>query len=341
MNEKTDFSNLIFIAGAAIILLYIIILVLTSAVIDPYLLATNRYVNYFDFYENNDKTNKIYFIGNSYTEYGVNASVIERELNYSYNVYNLGVGGDTPKHRIVELDSIIRSRPAIVFMDVTYGSFRNDDQFNYPQLESRFGLVTDKINLDSITKQLFNATELNCIQKNNLSLLAYKRQHLIPGIKLALANLLLSCNITNTAFLGASMPREFKYKFYDFPKLVVSNKTAEQFSKNDYYKLNGKDNINIKSFRHMVGTMVENGISVIIINMPLNPNYSVWFTNETKEYYYRIVKCSGCSYYDLEALCSPMEFRDHGHSNVFGQQNITRKMVEILKMEICNASQQH
>jgi len=341
MDEKADFSDLIFIAVAAIIILYIIMLALTSAVIDPYLHATNRYVNYFDFYENNNKTNKIYFIGNSYTEYGVNASIIEHEINYSYNVYNLGVGGDTPKHRIVELDSIVRSRPAIVVMDMTYGSFRNDDQFNYPQLESRFGLVTDRIKLDSITKRLFNTTELNCIQKNNLSLLAYKRQYIIPGSRLALANLLLSLKITNIAFLGASMPREFKYKSYDFPNLVVSNKTAEQYSKNGHYKLNGEDNNNIKTFRHMVDVLVENGIYVIIINMPLNPKYSMWFTNETRENYHRIVTSSGCPYYDLEGLCVPMEFRDHGHSNVFGQQNITRKMIEILKMEMSNASKQH
>lgn len=88
----------------------------------------------------------------------------------------------------------------------------------------------------------------------------------------------------------------------------------------------------------MIKKMRDHGIHVILINMPLNPNFSAWISNESRRNYSDIVINQSCPYYNLEALCAPIEFRDHGHSNILGQKNITKRMGEILKIEIGNAS---
>lgn len=339
--KKKDWDHIIAIPCAVILLSCVIILILTSAVIDPYLHSTDRFVKVFDFYENNNEKNKIYFVGNSYTEYGVNASAVEMGLNYSYKIYNLGTGGDTPKHRIVELDNLIKSKPKIVIMGTDTGSFRTDGAFTYPQLELRFGFVTDKIKLDNYSRGLFNITELSLIQEDYPHLLAYKKQLLVSALRLAIANQLRSWKIENVGFLGAVEPQKFEFKDYNFAELVICNKTKEQFADEAPYPVYETDNNNKKAFRYMVKRMTESGIRVIIINMPLNPNCSVWASNETRRNYRNVVTNVGCPYHDLEALCSPMEFRDGGHSNSLGKRNITQKMVEILRGEVKNASQQH
>jgi len=331
MDTKTNFLRTLSVLVAAILLSCVLIQILTSVAIDPYLHATNRYVNYFDFYANNKEENKIYFIGSSFVEYGVNASEVERAMNYSYKAYNLGISADT-KNRVVELDSLLKSNPKIVVYGVSYNSFYNDSFVEqFPNLKNRIGFVTDRVKLDPYSLQLFNSTERSLIQQNYLYLLAYKRYLLIPSLKMTLASRL---NIKYDT------PQDFSFKEWNFPELIICNYTREQF-KNHVYKAFRADNNNKKAFRHIVESMNEQGIHVIIVNMPLNPNCSFWISNESRRNYLDLVANVGCPYHDLEALCSPMEFKDHGHANSLGKLNITNKMVEILKTEVQNASQQH
>lgn len=337
MNAKKDFPRTIFALVAAIMFSFALIQILTSAAIDPYLHATNRYVNYFDFYANNKEENKIYFIGSSFVEYGINASEVERGLNYSYKAYNLGISADT-KNRIVELDALLKSKPKIVVYGVSYNSFYNDNfTIQYPNLKNRIGFVTDKVKLDQYSLQLFNSTERSLIQQGYLNLLAYKRCLLAPSIQMFLSNRM---HINNTFQIKYDPPKKFLFKDWNFPKFVICNYTTEQFE-NIAYKTNLEDNNNKKAFRYIVKCMIEQGIHVIVVNMPLNPNCSHWISNESRKNYRDIVANVGCPYYDLEALCSPMEFKDHGHLNYLGKRNATEKITEILKMEVENASKQH
>ena len=337
MDTNKDILRTLSVLAAAILLSCVLIQILTSAVIDPYLHATNRYVNYFDFYANNKDKNKIYFIGSSFIEYGVNASEVERMMNYSYKAYNLGISADT-KNRVVELDSLLKSNPKIVVYGVSYNSFYNDNFVEqYSNLKNRIGFVTNKVKLDPYSLQLFNSTEHSLIQQNYLRLLAYKKYLLIPSIQMALES---RWHISNVFNIKYDKTQKFSFKDWNFPKLIMCNFTKEQF-KNHIYKTAPEDNNNKRAFRYIVKRMKEQGIHVIIVNMPLNPNCSYWISNDSRKNYQDIVTNIGCPYYDLEALCSPMEFKDHGHVNSLGKLNVTDKMVEILEREVQNASQQY
>lgn len=337
MDTNKNILRTLSVLAAAILLSCVLIQILTSAVIDPYLHATNRYVNYFDFYANNKDENKIYFIGSSFIEYGVNASEVERAMNYSYKAYNLGISADT-KNRIVELDSLLRSKPKIVIYGVSYNSFYNDNfTTEYKNLKNRIGFITDKVKLDPYSLQLFNSTARSLIQQSYLDLLAYKRYLLVPSIQMVMSS---RWNMNNIFQINYDKPQNFLFKEWNFPTFIICNNTKEEF-KNHIYRASLEDNNNKKAFRYMVKRMTEQGIHVIIVNMPLNPNCSFWISNESRINYREIVTGVGCPYYDLEALCSPMEFRDHGHVNSLGKLNVTNKMVEILKIEVQNASKQH
>lgn len=270
----------------------------------------------------------------------INASAVESVLNYSYKMYNLGISDDTPIYRIAELDSLIKSKPKIVVWGISYNCFTN--YFNYPELEMRIGFVTDKVKLDPYSRQLFNSTVLSLIEEDYLHLLAYKRQLLVPGLQLALANQLHRWHINNVMYLGEAGPYTFPFKEYGFPKLIICNITREQFAKNPVPEVDRADITSKKrAFRYMVKRMTESGIHVIIINMPLNPNYSPWISNETRMNYLDILNSVRGPHYDLEALCTPIEFVDSGHQNSLGKRNTTNKIAEILRVEIQNASQQH
>ena len=82
--ENGPLRNKIYLAAImAIVSSMLIILVLTSITIDPYIKATNWGVNLFDFYENNKENNKIYFLGDSLAVYGVDPVIIGKILSAS------------------------------------------------------------------------------------------------------------------------------------------------------------------------------------------------------------------------------------------------------------------
>ena len=83
-------ENRIYLASImAIVTSMLIILVLNNVAIDPYIKATKWGVNLFEFYENNDDGNKIYFIGDSLPQWAIDSMIVEDYLN---NKTHLTVG---------------------------------------------------------------------------------------------------------------------------------------------------------------------------------------------------------------------------------------------------------
>lgn len=346
MNSRKDFVQVISILSAAVLLSFAAISILTSAVIDPYLHARDEVTNILDFYANNKEENKIYIIGDSLTLCGVDADSLELMLNssnYSYKVYNIAKNCDTPLLQIIDLTNLIDSKPKVVVIDSSYQWF-GERRYNCKNLEMRFSYVADKIKLDNYTKQLFNSTEQSLIQADYLHLLAYKKELLVPGTKFALAKQMRYWNIRNVEFLGSGWPTVFKFKGNKYTEIV--NNTKEP-NPEFFYKVEEADNDNKKAFRYMVKRMRESSIHVVIVNMPNNPDFRVAPNNsagigkESRKNYLDLVTNVGAPYYDLETLCSPIEFQDTSHANLLGQRNITKKMAEILLVEVRNASQWH
>jgi hypothetical protein len=330
---------------AAVLCSIFVILALTNLVIDPYIRATNWGVNLFEFYENNIENNKIYFIGDSQTVFGIDAVTIENTMrsknNLSLKIYNIAYPSDSPGSRIVELRGIADSKPKIVvfcfpyFWLNPYFGFYNAGDYR----EIRSLLASDKINLDLYTQSLFNKTELNLIKMDALQLIVYKRRFLIPGIEMMLFNLGLTRYDPVAEYFNRSAQPEFNKGMLDFKgQFDPGDNVQEPFLRLCPYGSEA-DNKNKQAMRYMIGYLKERGIHVIIINMPMSPYFHCQSTTDYSKTLSDFSIQVGCPYYDLLSFCSTKEFRDSAHANNAGRRNITRKMTDILLIEAKNVSQ--
>lgn len=321
----------------------LIVLVLTNVVLDPYIKATNWGVNLFEFYENNKENNKIYFIGDSQTVFGVDPMIIENTMrsdNLSFKVYNIAYPCDSPASRIVELRGIAESKPKLVVFGFPYFWLNPDFELynvgDYREIRSL--LASDKIDLDLYTQSLYNKTELNLIKMDALQLIVYKRRFLIPGIEMMLFNLGLTKYDPVDEYFNRSAQPEFNKRMLDFKsQFNPGNNIREPFSGLCPYGSEA-DNKNKQAMRYMIGYLKECGIHVIIINMPSNPYFHCQSTTDYSKTLSDFSSQVGCPYYDLLSFCPANEFRDSAHANNAGRQNITRKMAEILLVEAKNVS---
>ncbi|MCJ7443179.1 MAG: hypothetical protein MUO26_01375 [Methanotrichaceae archaeon] len=316
---------------ASIFCSIIMILLLTNTVIDPYLKATNWSINLFDFYENNNEVNKIYILGDSLAQMGIDPLATGDYLkknNESFKVYNLHYAGDNPYVRIVELAHMARSKPKIIVFCPQYRWFSTlywtPSWGFYPQLEDRYSLVADKTILDPYTRSLFNKTQLDLIQKDSLNLFFYKKRYLIPSLQFRIYEAL---SINNSA-----MPRITNFNREVWPVYWIKK---PQDTPN--CEIIEDNNIQKKAFLYMTRYLKGQGIHVIIINMPYHPDYLRTISNESKNNYSNLMNETGCSYYNLDSFCSDLEFFDYGHINYYGRQNLTKEVAEIIRYEVTNA----
>lgn len=312
--------KILFIVAGALICASILTIFITHAIIDPYIKSANFHAMLVEFCANNKENNKVYFIGDSLTGFGVNSNSINRKLiseNIPFYVNNLQYRADCPFYRIIDLIPIADSKPKIVVFDSTYAWLIDW----YPDFkiyaEDRFVPDADNIQWTPYSKSLFNDTQLNILRPDPLQLLIFKKRFIIPA---------LTTHPEKTDFTGGwgkDNTSALKSDVDNLPEIVLSS----------------TDNINKNAFRYMVKYLKDRGVHVIIINMPLNPYYvghSV--TNKTREIHAEFIKQLGCPYYDLVYLCSPKEFMDYRHVNKYGTLNITAKMAEIVAMEAKNVT---
>lgn len=339
----------------AIALSGILIITITHNVIDPYLKDTGEWgTSLFNFYKENNESNKIYLIGDSYTMDGIDALEMENALienNLSFKVYNLAYGGDTPLLRIVELSHIAESQPTMVVFFSAYRWFgtrgREIDNNLYNPLEKRFGLVADKIKLDDFTKSLFNETELNIIQKDAFNSIAYKRRLFGKGLKLEISRYSekngtfprnFAYDVIRSGYLGPierTQKWDYKYQFINERKNQgnVEDRPNATWAKTSIIDMES-DNQTL-AFRYILNYLKERGIHVVIINMPKHPY--IFVNNDTRKNYLKIVK-SCYPYYDLENLLTPNEFLLDNHANKYGRIKLTHEVGKIVLKEIKNVS---
>jgi len=329
--------------AAAVFFSIIVILAITNLVIDPYIKATNWGVNLFEFYEKNKENNKIYFIGDSQTVFGVDPVTIEKTMqsnNLSFKVYNIAYPCDSPGSRIVELDGIAESKPKIVVIGFPYFWLNPDfglyNEGDYREIRSL--LASDKIKLDLYTQSLFNKTQLNLIKMDAPSLIIYKRRFLIPGLEMMLHNLGLTKYDPVDEYFNRSGQPEFNKGMLDFKsQFDPGNNIQEPFS-SSCPSGSEADNKNKRAMQHIIGYLKERGIHVIIINVPSSPYFHCQSTSDYSKTLSDFSTSVGCPYYDLLSLCPASEFKDSAHANNAGRRNITRKMAEILLIEAKNVS---
>ena len=270
----------------ALIISFFIYSFIIKFYVDPYLenySDLNRGVMLLKFYNYEIGSDKIYYLGSSSVKEDIDATLID-EMDKSFGNYNLGNPATTPLRELIELESIINSKPKVVVIGLDYMSLSGNWLFPYDQ----YALISPYINLkDNPELTLFyNETYTNLLKMNKLELLIYKRKFVYP----ATSNMI---NLLRYYLIGSKKPYSYNKYNKDFKSggiLLQSNESYDQKfikelqEKVDFSEYNTphEENIEKRSFEFIVKKLLQNKIKVIILKMPLNPNLFEKIPNEYK-----------------------------------------------------------
>jgi hypothetical protein len=319
-----------------------IIAIITNVVIDPYIEAACFEENLLNFYEENNESNKIYIIGDSLPQWGIDPIIIDDYLQKNsqpFKVYNFAFQGDFPTNRIAELSYIVKSKPKIVVYCPQYYTFSEYYSPDYTYIENRFVLSANRIVLDPYTISLLDRKELSLVQMDFLHSLAYKRMLLVPSLRLTLSKTQLSGVQSIKPFLteqpplfGLGFTPNFKVGFIP-PKIAELNQTPYSIP-----RIIETSSVQKKAFMHMIDVLKSQGITVIIITMPYTSELLRSFSNESRTKYSNFINQTQCHHYDLLSYIPDVEFYNQNHLNLYGRQNASKRVEEILLSEVRNVT---
>jgi hypothetical protein len=299
---------------AAIIVSLLISTMLEISVVPPYLHATNRIVNIFDFYDHIG-CNNIYFIGSSQILYDIDTRMIGQD------VYNLASEADTPLRRLIELNKLIETKPCAVIIGLTYLGL-NDSSFDDSQADE-ISPVADKIKLDLDSRDLFTEGELKVIDVNPFY---YNIKFIRSGL---FASILGDQRDDQSVFnrTNFTIPVNFARNL-TYQELIY--KVKDQRNLNNYV-VSKKNCRQKQALNHTICELRKDGIKVMILNMPLHPLLSARISNETRNNYFNFLNSTGVKYYDFETSFSSRYFSSLTHLNDAGRKHFTELLCPIVQ----------
>jgi hypothetical protein len=314
---------------AAILVSFLINILLLNAFVGPYVAEMNRAVNIFDLYSNLKGCGgeNIFFIGSSQVANGVDCNIIDDGLNKTMGdsprpkTYNLGYPGDTPLRRLTEVVRMIECRPRMVILGLTYYAL-NDTSF--PISADDLVLPSGDIQLDAYSRSLYSEKDISLIYIDQLHLKLYQRKFILPSLMAALwkKEQGSSSDVINFKVLSVgneNLTRDLL--------LIRINNSRDMLSK---YVVDSGENVQKDALIHTLKLLNSEGISVVVINMPLNPILSQKVSNYTRLNYFSLLNSTGTTYCDYESRYPPECFSDLTHLNFRGIKQFSEDMVEII-----------
>jgi len=243
---------------------------------------------------------------------------------------------DFPAYRIFELEKIAESRPKIVVMcyppyNWNYIPTKTEVYTDYFDFRTRF--AADRIKINDIERSIYNETELNSIVPDPLHLVIYKQKYIYDSCCLLLSKFSL---------INYKIKKPHPWDLFDFknqfnPGRTRSTPTAVFTPKCVFRDI--RESGNTKALRYMIDYLKMHNINVILIATPVHPCKRIGCSKEAIEAFARFGNSTKCSYYNLTAFSSAEEFLTDGvHVNIWGRQNLTKKISDILVEEAKNVS---
>ena len=325
-------NNIIATLVAAFIVSFIINAILLQVLVGPYLNETNRVVNIFNLYRNLEDSpqEKIFFVGSSQIEAGIDSSIIEKLIGKNENkidaglsaqVYNLGYPGDTPLRRLTEVVRLSECHPRLIVIGLTYYAI-NDTSFNISADD--LALVSGDIQLDDYSRSLFSAEEIGLIDMSPVYLKFYQRKFIIPS----LLNMLRESETPEreAAKNFKALPMNSENLAYEL-LLIRLNNSRDLLDK---YVVDSGENTQKLALNYTIHLLHSQGFSVAIINMPLNPVLSQKISEDTRLNYFSFLSSTDSNYYDYERRYPSQCFSDLTHLNFLGRKEFSEDMARII-----------
>ncbi len=289
-------------------------------------------IKLYDFYDQKVglNTTAVYFIGSSIIIDGVAPPLIHKNLtSQGYNnvtAYNLGISGDTPLQRSVQIQKIIDSKPSLVIFGLTYRSFV-DKRF----VEEYIVLPHDRLQIRNDSLCLYSKDETELF--DTVPDIFYTKKYLLSA---------LNANIDN----NNSINRFFNE--YDIEEYLRSRNNAinvtpnlpevirQANDPNDLWRpvITKEHNRYKEAILYNVKTLQDAGIPCVIVNMPLHPITSAKITDNTRNNYFALLNKTGAPIYDLEHIFENEDFRDSHHPSWKGAIKIEPYFTQIILQEL-------
>jgi hypothetical protein len=295
---------------------------LVNSIVNDYFNKNHKDVFFFDFYEQPkiNESNPIFFVGSSQMESGINPPLIENilhDFNFSCNVYNLGIEGETPIRRIPEISYIISNNPKIVVIGLTYYELNYYNTPGSGDVRITQIFSSRQVMLNDEEKQLFYPEEIK-FYDNPLEQYLLKKKYFLKSVD----NFIFRKDPNNwknnvkTLYKGLTRDLSPKDKIEEF------NKAKDYFD--GWKNVGNESNRQKKALNYTIYKLKENNITVVLINMPLHSLLSNSIPNETRYNYLNYISSTGVLFYDLETTYPDNEFGDIDHLNKYGRTNLSK-----------------
>jgi hypothetical protein len=295
-----------------------------------------RVNNLLNFYEQSHDQD-IFIVGSSLVNEGIDASVVEDSFihqNIYRSVYILGINADNPLNRVAELDYLINSRPKIVIIGLSYRDLtKNNTIFAERTLRSlQKKQINDRSPINEELQSFFNDSKL--ISETPSEQFFDKRKFLFP----AFDHILHPNSIQENAYVT-----NFKNPWvHDINKTnVEKTEIVKTLSKNyseSVYPINNEANIQERALLYTIRHLQQNNISVIIINMPVNPLLFDVINESSRKNLSNFLNSTGVPWYNYEQEYSSEYFTDTGHLNAAGRTDFSPKIAARLSDYLKNGA---
>jgi hypothetical protein len=318
----SQYLKIALVISGAFLCAFIIYFAIIACLVNPYIQTHTwkQISDNLDLYESTTKTseNSIYFLGNSQVMHDFDPVLVQEYLkteNLTFRVYNVGVDDDTPLQRLTELQGMIRSKPKIVIIGYSYTSFSNLTRY-VP--DDNLALLSGRIVMDGYSRSLYTKEQLALIDQNTIEQQIFKRKFIIPAIRSLLGiHLQERANIVND-----TMSLE--------QKNIIAKIPYDAFLAPVYQD----DNNQKRAFVHLNNELAKNNISVIYVNMPLDPLRSGTIPDTTRENFFTFMNSTGVKNYDFEQRYAGYDFHDLVHQNKYGREKFSRDIASIISREV-------
>ena len=300
---------------------------------EPQYKRVNNLLNFYEQPHDGD----IFVLGSSYITEGVDAYVVEELLQQRFiniSAYNLGIHNSSPIERVGEVDYIIASKPKIVVIGVSYVNFGDSSYTFWDHIVLPY--QRKQINIEEI-RSLFTNEQLKKITQSPIEFNIYrffdKRKYIFDSISTRVRNIFIlneSCSINKPRFPD-SYVTNFKDPWFMTSNVTEAEKRDMAMAWNKKVPQVSEDlNPQKRALLYTINRLKNDNISVIILNMPINPLASEMINESSRNNLSNFLNTTGVPWYDYEREYPSEYFIDMVHMNVAGRTEFSPKVAKII-----------
>jgi hypothetical protein len=328
----------------AIIFAFICYFLFTTFFLNPWLETNQRELCVLNFYthKNTSTVPEIFFIGTSQVKEGLDCYIVEndgKKSNLSFDCYNLAVNADSPLRRLIELDSIIRTKPRVVVIGTGYTDIYQGEKIDYSRLMLLSNkIVSQEIILDATSVKLFDTKQLELLNLNPLERDISSRIYIISYLNYWTVNRLSPNSDADYAYRN-----NFKNPHATFTDPARENLTVQEkialmnkysLTNDTVFAENYGDTANKLALKHIIQELNKNNITVILVAMPLDPLGAQTISDATQKNYFSFLNSTGAPSYNFQNRYPSNYFHDLDHMNGEGRTSFSHDIAKVIIKEV-------